>query len=187
MQRFVLWAALVLALVVGAAACDEIDEQTDNPTATPAQSTNPALSPTPSETVFALYFVVLEDNGASGDPIGCGDSVVPTGAFSPLPLEVEAKVSTALSRLFEERDQYYGEEEYYNALYQSELDVESVTLDDAGGVTVALLGNLQVGGECDAPRIQAQIEQTAGQFSDVRTVTVLLNGVPLEDVLSLQE
>jgi hypothetical protein len=41
-----------------------------------------------------------------------------------------------------------------------------------------------LGGTCDAPRLAAQIEQTALQFSTVNDVAVFVNDVPLEDVLS---
>jgi len=43
-----------------------------------------------------------------------------------------------------------------------------------------------LGGVCDAPRVEAQIEQTALQFSTVHEVAVFINDVPLEDVLSLK-
>lgn len=41
-----------------------------------------------------------------------------------------------------------------------------------------------LGGVCDAPRLEAQIEQTALQFSTVNEVAVFVNDKPLEEVLS---
>ena len=43
-----------------------------------------------------------------------------------------------------------------------------------------------LGGVCDSPRFEAQIEQTALQFSTVSNVEVFINDIPLEDVLSQQ-
>ncbi len=43
-----------------------------------------------------------------------------------------------------------------------------------------------LGGTCDSPRVEAQIEQTALQFDDVTGVEVTLDGEPLADVLSQQ-
>jgi hypothetical protein len=43
-----------------------------------------------------------------------------------------------------------------------------------------------LGGVCDSPRVQAQIEQTALQFSTVSEVEVFVNDTPLEEVLSQQ-
>ncbi len=41
-----------------------------------------------------------------------------------------------------------------------------------------------LGGVCDAPRLKAQIEQTALQFSPGNEVEVYINDVPLDQVLS---
>jgi hypothetical protein len=41
-----------------------------------------------------------------------------------------------------------------------------------------------LGGVCDAPRVEAQIKQTALQFSTVSDVEVFIDDIPLEDVLS---
>ena len=43
-----------------------------------------------------------------------------------------------------------------------------------------------LGGVCDSPRFEAQIEQTALQFSTVSSVEVFINDIPLQDVLSQQ-
>ena len=55
---------------------------------------------------------------------------------------------------------------------------------EQGNAIIHLTGTIMLGGACDAPRVQAQIEQTALQFSTVSDVTVFVNDVPLEDVLS---
>ena len=41
-------------------------------------------------------------------------------------------------------------------------------------------------GECDDPRVEAQINQTALQFSTVKDVSVFVNGQALQDALSLK-
>jgi spore germination protein GerM len=43
-----------------------------------------------------------------------------------------------------------------------------------------------MGGECDTPRVQAQIEQTILQFPTVKEVVIFINGKHLSDVLSLK-
>jgi spore germination protein GerM len=73
----------------------------------------------------------------------------------------------------------------YNALYQSDLQVESVSIVD-GIATINLTGRLLMGGECDNPRIQAQLEQTVLQFPTVTKAEIFINGKTLADALSLK-
>ena len=55
----------------------------------------------------------------------------------------------------------------------------------AGGkATINLSGSLVLNGVCDDPRVEAQIEQIALQFSTVKTVAVFLNNIPLQQALS---
>jgi hypothetical protein len=99
--------------------------------------------------------------------------------------ETEGVLRAALSELLSIDEQYYGQSGLYNALYQSDLQVEDVAIE-SGTAVIELSGSLMLAGECDNPRVKAQIEETALQFSTVQAVSVFLNGEPLEDVLSLQ-
>jgi spore germination protein GerM len=78
-----------------------------------------------------------------------------------------------------------GQSGLYNALYQSDLHLGGVNIKD-GVAIIDLSGSLQVGGECDSPRVEAQIQQMALQFTTVKDVSVRLNGRTLQDVLSLK-
>jgi hypothetical protein len=89
----------------------------------------------------------------------------------------------ALEKLLSAKQQFYGESGYYNALYQSDLQVSSVVIEQ-GKAIIHLTGSIVLGGTCDAPRVEAQIEQTALQFSTVNEVDVFVNDVPLEEALS---
>jgi hypothetical protein len=89
----------------------------------------------------------------------------------------------ALEKLLSAKQQTYGESGLYNALYQSDLQVSAVTIQQ-GKAIVHLTGTLVLGGACDAPRVEAQIEQTALQFSTVSEVAVFINDTALEDALS---
>ena len=134
----------------------------------------------PAFTRANIYLIAIEDNGRSGPRIGCGDSVIPvTVEFPP----TTAPLTAALERLLALNDQFFGESGLYNALYQSDLQVESVSVQN-GTATIRLTGQLRLSGVCDNPRVEAQIEQTALQFSSVTQVAVFLNGRPLEEALS---
>ncbi len=135
--------------------------------------TNPP--PAAGTTSVNIYMIGLE-----GGSVGCGDQVVPVRRDIP---KTAAPLTAALNLLLAQKSQYYGESGLYNALYQSNLRVASITRSGSTW-TVRLAGTLQLGGVCDNPRVKAQLEQTALQFSTVQAVRYFINGQPLEAVLS---
>jgi Sporulation and spore germination len=150
-----------------------------------AQSSPEVQPPVPTSStpqMVEIYLIALEDNGQSGLQIGCGDSAVAV----QVPISATKEVlKAAMQALISLEVQYYGQSGLYNALYQSDLQLEGVNIKD-GVAIIELSGSLQMGGECDSPRVEAQINQTALQFATVRDVSVSLNGRPLQDVLSLK-
>lgn len=129
-----------------------------------------------------IYLIALEDGGQSGEEVGCGDSVVPVSVNvgrTPAPLRA------TLERLLTVDETFYGESGLYNALEQSNLQVQGINIRN-GIAIIHLSGELIIGGVCDSPRVQAQLEQTALQFSTVNAVEISINGTPLEELLSGQ-
>jgi hypothetical protein len=158
---------------------------TPPPTLAPqaAPTLAPSSSPVPTGggiTRVKIFLIAVDDNGKLGEKIGCGDSVV---GVERVIAPTRAPLTAALNDLFSQHDQYYGQSGLYNALYRSNLHILGVSI--IGGVaTIKLTGTLSLGGVCDDPRVEAQITNTARQFSSVRTVEVFLNGVALKNVLS---
>ena len=154
-----------------------------NTQAQPVSATATSAPPTfttSAEQMIEIVLIELEGNGQSGPLVGCGDSAIPINMTIP---RTQGVLRAALEKLFSAKQQFYGESGYYNALYQSDLEVADVTIEQ-GNAIIHLTGTIMLGGACDAPRVQAQIEQTALQFSTVSDVTVFVNDIPLEDVLS---
>lgn len=139
------------------------------------------------------YLIAVGDNGKSGTVVGCGDSVVPVKNVSTMhydwlhmPQEsvVEDRVQRVMEQLLANHEQYYGQSGLYNALYQSRLTVQSIiTVNNV--LMVALSGAVTLGGECDIPRAQAQLIQTATQFKEMNAV-VTINGRSLSEALTLK-
>ena len=152
------------------------------PSLTPVLSTATRVPPTSTavQQTVKIFLIALEDNGQSGILVGCGDSAVPVTVVIP---RTQGVLKAALEKLLSIKEQYYGESGLYNALYQSDLKLKSVTIDQ-GKAVIHLTGTVMLGGVCDAPRVEAQIKQTALQFSTVSDVEVFINDIPLEDVLS---
>lgn len=129
-----------------------------------------------------IYLIAQGDAGENGIPIGCDDSAVPVEVtFAP----TIAPLTAALEELFAIDEQYYGQSGLYNALYDSNLTVEGIDIDGEQAI-INLSGTINAGGVCSGPRIQAQIEQTALQYSTINSVMVMVDGQPLEDILSLR-
>jgi LysM repeat protein len=138
-------------------------------------------APAPSEeptgfTITRIHLISLNDGGS----LGCGDSIVPVTVEIPA---TRAVLRATLNKLLSVRTAYYGESGLYNALYQSQLTLDDVRIDNRIA-TIRLSGQVVLGGVCDSPRVQAQLEQAALQFSTVDQVKIYLNGNPLQDVLS---
>ncbi len=158
-----------------------------SPTNLPPSATLPLPTITPQPTdlptahTVQIFLIAIEDNGQTGLSIGCGDSAIPVQVEIP---PTQGVLNAALTALLSVKSQYYGQSGLYNALYQSNLQVESLSIDN-GKASVYLTGTLSMGGECDTPRVQAQLEQTVLQFPTVTQAAIYINGKILEDVLSL--
>ncbi len=127
-------------------------------------------------TITRIHLISLNDGG----PLGCGDSLVPVTVEIPA---TRAILRASLDKLLSLNTQYYGESGLYNALYQSQLTIDDVRIDNRIA-TIRLSGQVVLGGVCDTPRLQAQLEQAALQFSTVDQVRIYINGNRLQDVLN---
>lgn len=129
-----------------------------------------------------IFLIAINDNGKSGKKIGCGDSVVAVDrVISP----TNAPLRAAFNELLSLHDQFYGQSGLYNALYQSHLTLGAATIVNRRA-TLQFSGTYQLGGECDNPRFEAQIKETALQFSTVSQVSAFINGKSLESIISLR-
>lgn len=129
-----------------------------------------------------IYYVAIGDGGASGKKIGCDDSLVAVNTAS---VTTNDAIKSSMKTLLANHKKDYGQSGLYNALYQSKLTFQSSTIND-DTVAVALSGTITQGGECDAPRVQAQLEQTAATAAGVKDAEITVNGTSLKDVLSLK-
>ena len=127
-----------------------------------------------------IYLIALEDEGQSGEEIGCGDSLVPvTVTFEP----TVAPLTAALEALLSIEEPYYGQSGLYHSLHDSDLTVDGINIVNEQA-TIALSGELTLGGTCDTPRVEAQLGETALQYSTIESVQITLNGNPLNELLS---
>ncbi|WP_350003606.1 hypothetical protein [Pseudarthrobacter sp. WHRI 8279] len=149
------------------------------PSARPLPAGSPAAAP-----VVTAYYVLLDDGGRNGVRFGCNDSLVGISHASPtggevLPAAVGALLDTPGSAAVGTH-----EPEFYNALAGSRLKFLSGSFDGTT-VTVYLAGTMRPGGACDLPRMEAQLTQTAVAAVGAIRAEIYVNGLTLNEVLSL--
>jgi hypothetical protein len=131
------------------------------------------------ENVMKVYYIDIENKRGVPTTIGCGDSMRYVTIDSPADMSDRKRfLETALGYLFSEKDQYVGKGGLYNSLYQSDLTLDKVEIEN-GTVKVFMLGNLRLGGVCDNPRAEQQIKLTATQIPGIMASELYLNGEPL--------
>jgi hypothetical protein len=180
---------IILAFFVFSRPVNKSLDVTTLPTATPLPETVPTsvINPSsplgsitsfipPEEKTVQVAFISLHTGGT----LGCGDSVqyIVRGIS-----DTQQVLKAALTELISLKTQYYGQSGLYNALYQSNLILNSVNVKNQEA-TIHLSGTVALGGTCDSPRFKAQIEQTALQFPSVKKTTIFINNRPIDEVLS---
>jgi hypothetical protein len=178
---------MVASLLAGCTVGDVSPSPTANESATApptrtetAQPTTPG--PEPTAAPLTIFLVLIGDDGASGEPIGCGDSLVPV---TTEPIATDDPLRASILRLLEAPEGEVIDQPYYTAVPGGTLDYVDGRLEDDGTVTVELTGAPLPGGECDDPRIIAQLERTAMFATGASDATVLVDGVPIEEFLRL--
>lgn len=137
----------------------------------------PGPGPEPGPPQFTQVQIFLISTGEGS--VGCGDAIVPvTRQIAP----TTAPLRAALTELLSIKTPMLGESGLYNALYQSDLSIERLVIEN-GRAIVDLKGTIRLGGVCDEPRVVAQLEQTVRQFPTVSSVTITVNGEPLADAI----
>lgn len=160
------------------AVADNNTTNTTNATSNTTNSTGSKTDDTGKVSQVKIFLVAVDDNGKSGEQIGCGDSLV---AVSKTITATTKPLEAALKELLAIKTHDYGESGLTTALYQSNLTVQSVSIKN-GSATIKLTGTVLSGGTCDDPRIVAQLQQTALQFSSVKTADIYVNDVPLDQL-----
>lgn len=113
---------------------------------------------------------------------GCNDSLVALRAGTPWTGE---PLAGALSRLLGPTDAVASAAGLYNALAASKLGYVSGYWDGTT-VVVNLSGQLNPGGVCDNPRIEAQLTHTVVAATGASRAEIYIDGRSLTDILSLR-
>jgi hypothetical protein len=130
-----------------------------------------------------VFLIAPEDGGALGRKVGCSDSAVPVELQLPAS---RPALEGSLEALFGLDSRYHGGSGLYNPLYASPLEIE-VIQRVGSEARIRLGGYIELGGDCDGPRMLAQLTETVLQFPDVQRVTFFLGDKPLRTLLAGQK
>ncbi len=163
-------------------------------TEAPASSSPAASTPAsaPSSTPAAatageatVYWVSPAGSGHQGIEFpGCGELLVESTVKASSSGEVGTaeRVEAGIEALLEDRT-YEHSNGLVNALYQSELSVQDVSIE-GDTVTVDLTGQPMSAGSCADPQIIGQLEYTATANAGTYTAEVLVDGTPIQEFMS---
>lgn len=167
----------VLNLSVTPGAAPQTTPSNSQPNETNTSTDQPAVT----TRQVNIAYTADGDDGKIGEKVGCGDSLVLVNKT----VQATSDVEGALRALLADKSEKYGTTGLRNALWQSSLTLDGVTV--TGKIAnVKLGGNLQLAGVCDIPRVKAQLESTVKASSDATTVNVTVNDKTLDEALSLK-
>lgn len=131
-------------------------------------------------TSFTLYFVALNPAHPPGEPIGCGDVLVSerrtVSSAAPAESPLEAAVRAQLTAT--------PPAGTINRLADLHVTLQSVNV--AGRRATIVLAPFPLGGECDNPRVEAQLTRVTGQFHQFDRVEILVGSKTMTQYLSLR-
>lgn len=149
----------------------------------PPETVEPTPTGLPEQVApLTIYYVAIDDNGVSGPRIGCGDSLIAT---TTAPVRFTDQVGPSMEALLANKSRDVGLSGLVNVLYQSDLTYVGGELN-GDTITIWLTGQFMLGGVCDIPRAQAQLEYTARAAAGATSARVFVNNRPIDEVLSLK-
>lgn len=126
-----------------------------------------------------IFLISTRDGKVAGPEVGCGGRAVPIEVELPAPAPA---LQGSLKALLEAGKRYEGAG-LYNSLAHSPLRIERIERR-GGSARIYLAGYLELGGECDSPRVLSQLTETATQFRDLKKAEFFLDGKPLRALLA---
>lgn len=168
--------AIISTLLLAACTPAPVPMSTISPSTTPLYTTSSSTSPlstSSSPLSTSVQIAMVDAVGEPGpDTFGCGDRIVMVNRS----VSTTTPLQTALTELFSVHNRDYGQSGLITALDQTNIRVNRVNIDASGMATIELTGSVMMGGTCDSPRIQEQVNRTIRQFSSVRDYRIFLNG-----------
>jgi spore germination protein GerM len=135
---------------------------------------------TPAETMTVKVYYIDTNVPNQNGSVGCGDEAV--GIDKPI-VPTASLLETALEILLSSGQSLMEGAGLYNALANQNWELEDVSIINEEAI-IKFSGKFVEMGACENPRIKAQIEKTALQFSTVKKVSIFVGGISLDELMS---
>lgn len=131
----------------------------------------------PNRYTTELWWVIQGDNGNTGFPVGCGDSIYLQQSGIPANLSQEQTINRALAYLSDDNNigTGQGDRGWWNPMSKSQLSLDSYSIN-GNHVTAYLSGTLQLMGVCFDAQLQAQISLNIMHLTGTQSATIYVNG-----------
>ncbi|NPV66467.1 MAG: hypothetical protein HPY64_04900 [Anaerolineae bacterium] len=170
---------LALLSLLGGSACNFLASLPPATSVAVTPETPPATADSVQAGYLSIYLVLPEDGGASGLPIGCGDSLVSWQTTTPISGDPATDLRVALEVMFAVRG---GPP--HNAFESSPLTVQSVSVNESHA-SIQLGGPLMLSGACADARMEAQLVLNVFRFPQINTARIEVDGRNLKIIFDL--
>jgi spore germination protein GerM len=138
---------------------------------------------TPAKTMTVKVYYIDTNVPNQNGSVGCGDEAI--GVDKPI-VPTASLLETALEILLSSDQSLMEGAGLYNALANQNWELESVSIINEEAI-IKFYGKFVGMGVCENPRIKAQIEKTALQFSTVKKVSIFVGGISLDELMSAKD
>ena len=140
----------------------------------------------PNRYTTELWWIIQGDNGHTGFPVGCGDSIYLQQSGIPLNLSEQEIINRALAYLSDNNNIGSGQSDngWWNPMSRSSLIMESYAID-GNHVTANLSGTLQLVGVCFDAQLEAQVALNIMHLTGTRSATIYVNGRNLAHIFDM--
>lgn len=144
---------------------------------TDSGNTVPIPTADPNRYTTELWWIIQGDNGNTGFPVGCGDSIYLQQSGIPTNLSQEQTINRALAFLSDDNNigTGQGDRGWWNPMSKSQLIMDSYSIN-GNHVTAYISGTLQLIGLCFDAQLQAQIPLNIMHLTGTRSATIYVNG-----------
>lgn len=150
----------------------------------PITAKTPPLNPTIDPNRYTVETIwIVQGGGASGYPVGCGDSALLQQSGVPANLTVEETFNRAWTYMVKQAGPGAGRADrgFWNPLSETTLTIQGLNINGEAS-TVYFNGQIQLIGTCADAQLQSQIALNVLFLTRTKVATIFINGENMRKV-----
>jgi LysM repeat protein len=146
-----------------------------------SQATNTSDPLDPNRYTLQLWWIIKGDEGRTGFPVGCGDSIYLRQSGIPVNLSMDETVKRAFEYL---TDNNNAGNSWSNPLSATSLNLDSYSIN-GDHVTANFSGQPNLSGICFDAQLEPQIALNIMSVTQTKSATIYVNGENLRDIFDM--